>query len=277
MPARLSRPSALLLLAACAAPEPRAAATAAAEPATLTITATDFAFQLPDTVAAGLTRVRLVNAGQDLHHAYLVRLEPGHTVPELLEAMKGSDVLPAWASSAGGPNTPAPGEEANATVEFVPGSYAIICVIPSTDGVRHTVKGMAAGFTVVPSDAPVAATPAADATIRLVDYAFEAAPPITAGRRTIRIENGASQDHEIVIMRLAPGKHPADLLAWFGKPDGPPPVIPVGGISPVAAGGTNYVTVDLEPGQYAFYCFVPDAGDGKEHVAHGMMTEVTVM
>lgn len=276
MPARLARPSLLLLLAACATPEPKPAATTAAEPPTVTITATDFAFQVPDTVTAGLTRVRLMNAGQDLHHAYLVRLEPGHTVSELVGAMKG-DVLPPWASSAGGPNTPAPGGEANATVELVPGDYAIICIIPSMEGVRHTAKGMAASFTVVPSEGNAAAAPAADATIRLVDYAFEAVPPLSSGRRTIRIENAASQDHEIVIMRLAPGKHPVDFLTWFAKPDGPPPVIPVGGISPVKAGGSNYVTVDLEPGQYAFYCFVPDAKDGKEHVEHGMMTEVTVM
>jgi hypothetical protein len=38
----------------------------------------------------------------------------------------------------------------------------------------------------------------------------------------------------------------------------------------------NYLTLDLEPGRYALYCFVPDARDGKEHVAHGMIREIEV-
>ena len=41
-------------------------------------------------------------------------------------------------------------------------------------------------------------------------------------------------------------------------------------------GGVNYMTLDLTPGTYAFYCFVPDAKDGQPHVAHGMVREITV-
>jgi hypothetical protein len=36
------------------------------------------------------------------------------------------------------------------------------------------------------------------------------------------------------------------------------------------------VHIDLTPGQYAFFCHLPDAGDGKPHVAHGMMKESTI-
>jgi len=31
-----------------------------------------------------------------------------------------------------------------------------------------------------------------------------------------------------------------------------------------------------EPGAYKFLCFLPDAKDGKPHVAHGMLSQVTV-
>jgi uncharacterized cupredoxin-like copper-binding protein len=57
---------------------------------------------------------------------------------------------------------------------------------------------------------------------------------------------------------------------------GPPPVIPAGGVVGLAPGEENLLTVDLAPGEYALYCFVPDAKDGKEHVEHGMFKQITV-
>lgn len=44
----------------------------------------------------------------------------------------------------------------------------------------------------------------------------------------------------------------------------------------LSQGRTNVVHIDLTPGQYAFFCHLPDAGDGKPHVAHGMMKESTI-
>src|SRR5256884_1184321 len=48
---------------ACGRPAPRAA-----RPSLVTITATDYAFGVPDTIPAGLTTFRLVNQGKELHH-----------------------------------------------------------------------------------------------------------------------------------------------------------------------------------------------------------------
>jgi uncharacterized cupredoxin-like copper-binding protein len=53
-------------------------------------------------------------------------------------------------------------------------------------------------------------------------------------------------------------------------------VIPAGGVVGLAPGEENLLTVDLAPGEYALYCFVPDAKDGKEHVEHGMFKQITV-
>lgn len=41
-------------------------------------------------------------------------------------------------------------------------------------------------------------------------------------------------------------------------------------------GSNTYFDVDLTPGEYILICFVPDAKDGKPHVAHGMMQRVTI-
>lgn len=251
------------------------AQTPAAAANLVTITAQEFAFAAPATIPAGLTTVRLVNTGKEMHHAQLVRLDEGHTLQELMEAGEKGGPLPTWARFVGGPNVPAPGGYSEATVVLQPGNYALLCFIPSGDGVPHVAKGMVRPLTVVPAQA---AAPLADADVRMIlrDYSFEITPEITAGRRTIRVENAAVQGHEVVVMKMAPGKSPQELLAWVQKQDGPPPAMPVGGTTLLSTGEVNQITADFEPGEYVLLCFVPDAGDGREHVAHGMVRQLTV-
>lgn len=253
------------------------AQTPAAAPALVTVSATEFAFSAPATIPAGLTTFRLVNQGRELHHVQMVRLEEGHTVEELVEAVRtGGEVLPAWAYLVGGPNAHAPGAQSEATLDLKPGQYALLCFIPSGDGVPHVMKGMVKPLTVVPATGQAQA-PTPDVRMTLRDYSFEIAPEITAGRRSILVTNAAEQPHEVFVARLAPGKTPQDLLTWFDAgQQGPPPAIPVGGTTFMAPGESNQITADLEPGEYALYCFVPDARDGKPHIAHGMMRQVTV-
>ena len=54
-------------------------------------------------------------------------------------------------------------------------------------------------------------------------------------------------------------------------------MMPAGGITGLAPGQENLLTVDLQPGEYALYCFWPDAKDGQEHVKHGMFKQITVV
>jgi hypothetical protein len=34
--------------------------------------------------------------------------------------------------------------------------------------------------------------------------------------------------------------------------------------------------MEFTPGEYGMLCFIPDAKDGKPHIAHGMMKQFTV-
>jgi hypothetical protein len=244
----------------------------------VTVIARDYAFDVPERIPAGLTTIRLVNKGPDLHHVVLIRLEAGKTMGDLFAAMKGDGPLPAWATSVGGPNTPVPGGESNATFELAPGSYAMICVIPAPDGQPHVMKGMAKAITVVPVARPVAsvAAPEYDATMTLSDYAFDFDRPLRAGAQRLRVLNAGTQGHEFVLVRLAPGKTPMDVVQWVEKHDGPPPGAPMGGITDVVRGTATYVDLDLEPGEYGLLCFLPDAKDGKPHFVHGMHKQFTV-
>ena len=67
-------PVVLALLAGCAkkdeapAPAPAPTPAAAVAPNVITVVAGDYSFQAPDTIPAGLTTIRLVNEGKELHH-----------------------------------------------------------------------------------------------------------------------------------------------------------------------------------------------------------------
>jgi hypothetical protein len=246
-------------------------------PNEITIRTRDYAFyEMFDTITAGATTIHLANDGPDFHHVWLVRLEEGKTIADLMEALKTSHgALPAWAVDVGGPNTPVPGEVASATLDLEVGNYAVICVIPARDGVPHIMKGMVRPLTVVPSPQP-AQLPKADVVLTLEDYRFDFDKPIKAGRQTIRVENAAPQSHEAVLVQLAPGKSVHDFLAWIAKPEGAPPGKPIGGVTGFAQGEVNLITYDFTAGKYGLICFVPDAKDGKPHLEHGMIKEFTV-
>ncbi|MGH7718810.1 MAG: hypothetical protein ACREON_08205 [Gemmatimonadaceae bacterium] len=254
-------------------------ATTASMPNVVTITARDYEFDAPAQVPAGLTRIRLVNQGPELHHVQLVKLNDGKTMSDLEAVLSAlpQGPPPAWMEEMGGPNTPAPGKESNATLNLEPGNYAILCWIPSPDGKPHIAKGMVRPLTVTESSSSVmVAEPTADVTMRLTDYDFEMSQPLTAGTHTIKVENAGEQPHEVVFIRMAPGKKAADLVAWVDKPTGPPPGEPLGGTTGFKKDSHQYVTIDFTPGNYALICFVPDAKDGKPHFVHGMMKDVTI-
>jgi hypothetical protein len=241
----------------------------------ITITSIDFTFAAPDTVPAGLTRIRLSNNGQEHHHAQIARLHPGHTVAELRDTL-AAGVLPRWVTFVGGPGVPAPGRPSQVLVSLEAGSYAILCFVESGDRVPHLAKGMIRELAVVAGTAPKEPEPKADARMVLLDYEFGMTPSLTAGRRTIKVENRGPQLHEVEFVRLQPGKTVADVLAWLKTKAGPPPGEPYGGTAALQAGEVNYVTADFPKGDYALLCFVPDAGDGRRHVAHGMVGQIRV-
>lgn len=272
--------SLLVLVAAGAVPlyrsfETRPAVAASVDRPDLVIKAMDYAFEMPISIRPGQHRIRMVNTGKELHHVWVMRLEQGKTVADLLASLRAGVPLPSWVKNLGGPNAPVPGGESVAVVDFAPGSYAIVCYIPSPDGTLHIMKGMVkpvevAGAPLPPLDLPVTARAS------LTDYDFVFAEALTPGQHVIEFSNRASQVHEAFLAKLASGKTAADLLHWMEKWEGPPPAMPVGGITGIEAGASQKVVVSLEPGTYAWYCFVPDAKDGREHVHHGMVKEFTV-
>jgi hypothetical protein len=272
-------------LAACKserppAAEPPATPTASAStPVPVTVTATDFKLEMPAKVAAGAVTLRLVNNGKELHQAQIVRLDQGKTLADFEQAMKHEGPPPSWVKFLGGPNGIAPGQEVTSTSTLTPGNYVALCLIPGTDGVPHLMKGMIQPFEVTGETAAgAAALPVAGDTVRLSDYSFTSSRPLMAGPRTILVENTGAQPHELVLLRLAPGKTVEDFGKWAttGGMQGPPPAMPLGGVGVIDPGGQGVFSAELAPGDYGLICFVPDAKDGKLHLMHGMIKQIKV-
>lgn len=271
---------------------PRHQATAA--PNVVSLTATDYAIQAPDTVPAGWTTFRFTNQGEEVHYGHMVRLEPGRTVQELVdaygEAIRTSGPRPTWLTRFGGPGGAAPGDSSHVTQFLEPGSYVWVCPVEDESGTPHFAKGEVKPFVVRAADgvgADRAAAPEASMVVRLLDYSFAFDAP-QAGRHTIRVENAGVEPHDLVLMKLAPGKTVEDVVTVLNperarRPDQagePAPSLEslgtgAGGIAAIAPGMESFFDVTLSPGEYVLVCMAT-APDGRSHIEHGMIQQITV-
>jgi uncharacterized cupredoxin-like copper-binding protein len=256
-------------LAAFSSPVPK--------PNVVTVTARDFAFDLPASIPAGVTTFRFRNKGAFAHHMTIVRLDDGRTAAEALKTVMAVGVAPRpeWMHPVGGPQAAEPGMEGNATVLLEPGNYLVFCEVPGPDPVAHYMKGMAKALTVT-GPARVGALPVADVELSLTDYGMIFARPLTRGRHTIAITNRGLQGHMVVMSRFPPGQGLDQFLAWSDNPKTPAPGHMMGGITEIPPGGTATFTGNFVPGHYGMICFVPDSKDGQPHFMHGMRKEFDV-
>ena len=266
-----------------------------AAPNVVSLTATEYAITAPDTLPAGWTTLRLANHGHEIHYGHMVRLEGGRTVPELVnayaEAIRTSAPRPTWVTRFGGPGGAAPGDSSSVTQYLEPGEYVWICPVEDQEGIPHFSKGEFKPFVVRAADGVVAdrsAGPDADMVVRLLDFAFALDSSVPAGRHTIRVENAGVQAHDLVIMKLAPGKTVADIVAALNperarRPDQaaqPPPPFEslgtgAGGIAAIAPGMQSFIEADWSPGEYVLVCMAT-APDGRSHIEHGMVKQIRI-
>ena len=120
------------------------------------VTAADYAFEVPPTLAAGRVTFEFTNGGEELHEMLLMRIEEeGLGVDDLLsmpekKAMKKVTFVRAMFA--------APGESDTETFDLEAGEYALVCFVPvgstsfeeaqSAKGPPHALKGMRAQISV---------------------------------------------------------------------------------------------------------------------------------
>lgn len=262
-------------------PSASASASPAAGAAALEVVATDFAFAMPETAPAGPTEITVRNDGQEDHQAQVARLNTGVTMEQFQGELQNPDPSAALGliTLVGGPTGVAPGESVTTGSDLEPGPHVFLCFISGEDGIPHLAKGMVAALEVT-EPAADGALPEGEMELTLQDFAFVGVDTLSAGQHTLTVTNQGPQPHEATIVKLADGVTVDALRGMFTAteppPDGPPPFTSAGGIAGIAAGTTATLDVDLEAGEYAWICFIPDPATGKAHAALGMIGGLTV-
>jgi hypothetical protein len=241
------------------------------------VMASDYAFDAPDTLPAGLVTLRLMNHGQEPHHAQLLHLNDGVTFQDFAAALEaeGEGAL-RLVTLTGGPGALSTLKTTEVTLDLAPGSYALACFIGSPDGVPHLAKGMLKPVSVTPTGAEDATAPELSGTMTLRDFGFDIPDTLPAGMASFRVFNAGPQPHELNILKLAPGASASDVLAWQPDQGTPPPFEAVGGMNGLSQGLEEYMTLDLEPGEYVAICNIPDPESGTAHSRLGMIQPFTV-
>jgi hypothetical protein len=118
---------------------------AAQSPRPWNIRGVDFAFQVADTVPAGLTIISLDNVGAARHEVLIVRLKEGRTGADVMAAKTGPERM-ALQDGLVGLVAADPGSKSMGSLvtTLVPGrSYALICNIVDPPGKpSHMLQGM---------------------------------------------------------------------------------------------------------------------------------------
>ncbi len=282
----IASPSVRLGTPAGATPARSAAATgtpggAAASIPTVTITTKDFSFDAPDSIQAGLTRLRMQNSGKEDHQAQLLRLNQGVTLPQLQAALQQSpDKALALVSATGGPNVAPPGSTTEVVQDLQPGQYVFVCFVSGADDVPHLAKGMIKPVQVTGTSSGQAQLPAAQANVTMKEFSFDVPATVPAGQTTLKGTNNGTQPHEMTVVKLN-GITADQLKAALSNsnatpPPGPPPFDSVGGLGGIAPGTSGETTLNLTAGNYALICFIPDPASGKAHAELGMVNGFSV-
>ena len=149
---RRSRPSQLALAAlfvaaiACQAPPPPQGLQ------DITVTGSDYAFQLPDSLQAGPTVLHFNNVGQVDHEMGMALLKPGVTLPQVLERIKAGNSPDSLLDGIVGILIAKPGVTTlgGLSVELLPGrTYALFCNFQDgPDKPPHSSLGMVSSRTI---------------------------------------------------------------------------------------------------------------------------------
>lgn len=231
----------------------------------------------PGSAETGEAEITLANEGDKDGELQLIRVEGDHSADEVIKVLGGAQQgkpFPDWFLAGGGLGVTEPGEETTATQVMRPGTYyafdleagqpdpkSVPAIEVTGDETDETLEG--------------------DATVTAVDengeYAFEA-DPLPSGKAEVVFDNQGEEPHHMLISPIEGDATAEDVEAFFKTEKGKPPIAEEGGFDTavIEGGESQLVNVDLEPGRYAFYCFISDRDGGKPHALKGMVDEIEV-
>ena len=159
------------------------------------------------------------------------------------------------------------------TVLLDPGSYAMMD-FGGDDG-PNFLRGMTASFDVVEGDGQAGVRPKSDGEIVMSEFAV-AVPDGFTGNGTYRVRNAGGLLHELNDRPFPSRGRPGDEEIRSSRRDRREGAcMEVPGLWLLGPGEEAYLELDLEPGSYAFACFIADPMDqpvprleGHVHAVH---------
>ncbi len=137
----------------------------------------------------------------------------------------------------------------------------------------------------------VGGEPTAGATITMFEYGFKLDGELTTGPQVIKVANVGTQPHFAILLRPGGSVTKEQVgMVLDAELAGTPTVdaAAAAGVSnpdewafaeyagTISTGATEWIAVDLEPGDYVLVCFTPDIESGLPHAYLGMYDVVTV-
>jgi hypothetical protein len=286
-----------------------ATGTAAAPPfaPSVTVTATDYGFDVPPEIEGGVVRVTLQNNGAMRHEAVIVAA--GETPLDRLKqdltqvVLGDGKPMPEYLRFQGGVSLVPGGTSEMSFLTLPPGNYVMVCTLTDADSLQtellpdgagpppegeqlqfHYDRGMAAPFTVRKTNA--APMPPTDATVVARDWAFEI-PALVPGFKVLTFRNDGQQNHSLAVAEFPDDVDEARARAAFQTllaadaehpvPDDTPVPADVAFAGPLSSGGQSTFPMNLKVHRtYVFACYMTDRTGGPLHATgKGMIAYAT--
>ena len=265
------------------------------------VIAKDFKFQVDDEIKSGWTTFQFENKGHAVHFFLFNRIPD--TIPYsayhekvsipfqiVFDSIKAGtskadagamlgEMIPAWyftgVKSMGGTGFVAGGKTTQITVNIDPGTYVMECYIKEK-GVFHTTLGMMKEVKVLEETTQMK-PPKSNMNIILTNHQIVTEGDIKAGKNTIAVyfnehpEIGLGND--VHLIKLDDDTDMDKVIYWLdwmnvNGLEPPSPVEFLGGVQEMPVGNTEYFTVNIEPGNYAWI--------SESYGAMGMLKKFTV-
>jgi hypothetical protein len=261
----------------------------------LVVSTDGVAVSAPTEVAAGRYHLIVQNSSDGMNaDLQLDKVPDGKTYDDLATLIAQADpsspqppeifyqLVIAGGASAG------PGGSGDAIVDLTPGDWVFDLTNSPVD--EDGPESMSPAKVTVTGDMPDLTDPPADISVDMVELAFDMPDSIPAGDHIWRVHNKGAFPHFMLLQSypepITTEQVQATLDSLFGV-DATPSASPVtlldpslmattGGTAVLSAGQTNWIELDLQPGQYVVICFMSGPGSVPVHAAMGMFKVITV-
>lgn len=252
----------------------------------LVVTTREGDFDAPSSIEAGRYRLVIVNASESGADVELYQLGDALTLEDVTDQLAATGPMNPFPDFffmpgvvMGGAHTEG-GESAEVILDLQPGSWAI--------NLFRLVGGRPENVTRplhVTGSMPDVQNVPTDVTANLLEHEIDMPTSVPAGPAIWQIANLGQITHYLEI-----DSYPEPLTQWgieeslnraSNLPSTPSPVASPGavvdpglltelyGTTPLSAGATIWIEVNLEPGQYGVFCFAQGPGDIPRHAALG--------